>query len=329
MLRAASLVAILRAAACHRDSSGPATAAPSHRRAAPDAATTADLATQLAWLPRDTVSVTRLRPGSIFVLEWLASQIGGPKPDCWRRIEKTIGAGYMFEVTPGRSLLGFHGASKRGDIERCIETALPAGHVLHATLERDGDMTVLDTEVGRAGLWWQGDGWVVAASVPEIRQARAAREIGLEPCVRRVLEKLPDQPIAYGSCNATFENLLGVPTRGWLIGASLRDRKMLEATVTVFYASPPDAERAQAALTPDRLPAVLPQPLRKWLGGLPRSVEGNRLAIRVEVTPEQFASLDIDALKKMAEQMKSEEPLERYWRQQKRAAEEREKSKAP
>jgi hypothetical protein len=88
------------------------------------------------------------------------------------------------------------------------------------------------------------------------------------------------------------------------------------------------------ALTPDKLPAALPEPLRRWLGRLPSSVEEDRLAIRVEVSKADFESLDVAALTRMTEEMKKaapddEDALERYWQQQKKAAEEREKSRKP
>ena len=342
MLRAAGLVSILLSclAGCRSDAAGRGATTPTTPAAAPTAATssatsTPPLATQLAWLPRETISVARLRPGSIFVLDWLAGLIGGPRPDCWQRIEKTIDAGYMFETAPGRSLLGFQSASERGDIERCIESGFPAGHLLHAALQRDGDLTIIETAAGRALLWWQGDGWVVSGSPEDIKQVRSAKQLGLDVCTRRVLELLPDRPIAYGSCSRTFEGLLGVPTRGWVLGASADERPGFRAAVTVFYASAGDAARARGALAPDRLPAALPAPLRNWLGRLPSAVEENRLEIRVDVSKADFDKLDVAAVTRMTEEMKrsqedaDQDELEKYWQEQKKAAEERKKTKGP
>jgi hypothetical protein len=288
----------------------------------------ANLAAELAWLPRETQSVARLRPGSISVLEWLASQVGGHKPACWTAVEATVEAGYMFEVKPSRSLLGFHSTSGRGDIERCIERAFPAGHLLHATVQRDGDTSIIVTEAGRAVLWWQGDGWVVAGTPAEIDEARSAKELALDTCMQRMVARLPARPIAYSSCNRVFEGLLGVPTRGWLLGASV-DRESLHAEVTVFYASAEDATRARAALTPKALPAALPESVRAWVGRLPSSVADDRLEIRVDVKTADLGKLDVSALSRSLEEPKSDDddPLKKYWQQRKKAADEKKKKK--
>ena len=332
MLRLVGIVSLSGIFGCHASSQATSPGSPARGEAARPARP-ASLADQLAWLPRDTVSVARLRPDSIFVLGWLASQIGGPKPDCWQRIEKTIDAGYMFEVTSGGSLLGFQSASERGDIERCIEKAFPAGHLLHAALQRDGDTTIVETGAGRAVLWWQGDGWVVTGSPEEIKQVRAAKVLGLSACAKRVLAVLPDRPIAYSSCNSMFEHLLGVPTRGWVLGASADDREGMRAEATVFYASASDAARARSALAPDRLPSSLPSSLRNWLGRLPSNVERERLEIRVKLSKADFDNLDVAALTRLTEEMKAsdrpDDELEKYWQQQQKAAEERKKAKGP
>ena len=335
MLRLVSIVSLFGVVGCHASSPATRPGSPARGEAAHPAqpARPANLADQLVWLPRDTVSVARLRPDSIFVLGWLASQIGGPKPDCWQRIEKTIDAGYMFEVTTGASLLGFQSASERGDVERCIESAFPAGHLLHASLQRDGDTTLVETGAGRAALWWQGDGWVVAGAPDDLRQVRAAKVLGLGACAKRVLAVLPDRPIAYSSCNPMFEQLLGVPTRGWVLGASADDREGFRAEVTVFYASTEEAARARGALAPDKLPTYLPPSLRNWLGRLPSDVEGERLVIRVTLSKAGFDNLDVAALTRLTEEMKKsdrpDDELEKYWQQQQKAAEERKKAKGP
>ena len=335
MLRLLGIVSLSCVVGCHASSqaTGPGSSARGEAGRPASPASPASLAAQLVWLPRDTISVARLRPGSIFILDWLASQVGGPTPDCWQRIAKTIDAGYMFETMPGQSLLGFQSASERGDIERCIESAFPAGHLLHASLQRDGDTTIVETGAGRAALWWQGDGWVVAGAPDDLRQVRAAKVLGLGACAKRVLAVLPDRPIAYSSCNPMFEHLLSVPTRGWVLGASADDREGLRAEVTVFYASADDAARARGALAPDRLPTSLPPSLRNWLGRLPSNVDGERLEIRVKLSKADFDNLDVAALTTLTEEMKKsdrpDDELEKYWQQQKKAAEERKKAKGP
>jgi hypothetical protein len=329
MSRAAGLVSGLLCclAGCRRDPPEQAATA-----AAAEAAGASNLAVQLAWLPRDTMSVGRLRRGSIFVLDSLASQLDGPKPDCWQRIEKTIDAGYIFETTPGRSLLGFQTGSERSEIERCIEAAFPDGDVLHAPLQREGDTTIVETAIGRMLLWWQGHGWVLAGAPDEIRQVRAARELGPDACVTRVLAAMPDRPIAYSSCNPMFDSLLGVRTRGWVLGATADEREGIRAEVTVFYPSADDAARARGALAPDRLPDILAESLRDRVGRLPSAVEGDRLVIRVEVSKADFDSLDLVSLALLSEDMKvdsrSTGGLEDYIQQQE-AVQKRHEAKGP
>src|SRR5262245_47307635 len=58
----------------------------------------ADELARLSWLPPTPRSVARLRPGSIYILEYFGKDLGGRKAECWRTIEAGIDAGYMLEI---------------------------------------------------------------------------------------------------------------------------------------------------------------------------------------------------------------------------------------
>jgi hypothetical protein len=195
----------------------------------------------------------------------------------------------------GNQYLAFRGALDRTSVERCAQSAFPPGHALHALVVRDGDLTRIETAAGTALLWWRGDGWVIAGTAAEIEAARLADgSLTANKCLVRLLGVFPDQPMAAASCLPHFENLLGVPTRGWVVGAAAVPKERLDGRVTVFYASAGDASRARAAWASRSFAAFFPDPISDFLASLPVSVQGDRLHVEL-----RFDKTDIAALEKM------------------------------
>jgi hypothetical protein len=259
----------------------------------------------LSWLPATTSSVGRLRSGAIAILELLGKDMGGREAECWRVAEDGIQAMYMLEGAWEASIMAFHGAFDRGAIERCAETGLPATHLLRSAVARDADVTRFENQEGEMVLWWRAPDWVVAGSVAQIAALRVAKgTLAPDACMARLLTLLPDQPTSLARCDRIFDNLLGVPTDGWLLGVSVIPRGAVEAQATIVYRSPGEANKALKAVAARRFAATFPTPIRDFLYALPASVDGTHL--KIIARPGDFKNIDVTALLKVAEQMRGE-----------------------
>ena len=261
----------------------------------------------LAWLPASTTSVTLMRPGQIALLETFGGALGGRGAACWREIERGVRAGYQIQMEVGRSFHAMHAPVDRDAVERCVESAFPRGHLLHARKVRDGEVTRFDTDgLGTAVLWWRGGGWVIVGTAEQVAGARAATgSLASSPCMSRLLPELPATPIALARCDAFFDNVLGVPTHGWLLGIAVERDVGMDGQVTVLYASPAEAVKAAGVMTSRSFPALVPPPIRDFLGGLPALTEGARLNIGIHMTRADLDKVDVAALQKMAENFKA------------------------
>jgi hypothetical protein len=263
------------------------------------------LARQLAWLPSTTQSVSRL-PAAM-LLDSLA-EVAGSKPECWRRIEAGIRGFYLLDTRQGPSTsasagsnhFAFRGSWQRADVEACVRTAFPPNHALHAAIVSDGDVTRIETPAGSAFLWWRGHGWVIVGSEAEIAAARKYDgSLAANRCLVPLLEQLPDRDLAVASCQPIVDNLLGVPTRGFIVVASGVPNQRADGRVTAFYASAADAGRAAAAWKSGSFSDRLPQPIRAFLARLPVSVDRDRMHVDFHFDKSDFdtlATMDIGAL---------------------------------
>jgi hypothetical protein len=286
MLRSAVLLSAL-CLSCSSDEPGP------------PARSQASLVQQLAWLPSTTSSVSRLPPAML--LDSLA-EAAGSRPDCWRRIEAGIDGFYLLDTreppsggSRGNNHMAFRGRWERDAVEACVRAALPPGHALQSAVAREGDITRIQTAAGTAVLWWRAGGWVIVGSAAEIESARRYdASLARNRCLVPLLEQLPDRDLAVASCQPILDNLLGVPTRGFLIAASVVPKERAEGRVTGFYASAADAGRAAAAWKSRAFSSRLPEPMRAFLARLPAAVDRDRLHVDF-----RFDKADFDKLETM------------------------------
>lgn len=310
MWRSLVLALCLMSACSGRGGSG-ARSAPAEQPSPTPTPSPRTLGEQLAWLPATTTSVARLRPGNIFLLEFLGGQMGGRQAPCWTSVEQGVQAGYMIELE-GQvgSTFAFEGRFDRDAVERCAAQAFAAGEPLHAEVRRDGDLTWLETDqAGTAVLWWRADGWVIAGSAAQVEAARSAKDsLASNPCLSSLLAELPDQPMAVARCDVLFDKLLGVPATGWLFGGTLSPPVAMDGRVTVRYDSPEAATQALGVLTSRSFPAWLPPWLGDFLAGLPASVDHDHLHLELRLTKEDFANVDVAQLQRLAEDLRRADP---------------------
>jgi hypothetical protein len=265
----------------------------------------ASLAKQLAWLPSTTHSVSRL-PAAMLIDSLV--EVAGSKPECWRRLEAGIRGFYLLDTRQGPSTAGAAGSNhfafraswQRADVEACARTAFPPNHALHAAVASDGDVTRIETPAGSAYLWWRGDGWVIVGPAWEIEAARKYDgSLAANRCLVPLLEQLPDRDLAVASCQPIVDNLLGVPTRGFIVVASGVPKQRADGRVTAFYASAADAGRAAAAWRSGSFSDRLPQSIRAFLARLPVSVDRDRIHVDFHFDKADFdklAAMDIGEL---------------------------------
>ncbi len=264
---------------------------------------------ELAWLPASTSSVARMKAGSIFILELLGDQMGGREADCWRQIEKGIEAGYMFEMAGQvKSLLGFQGSFDRETVERCAEVAFSVGDILRMKSLRDGDITRFETEsAGTVIVWWRSDGWALVGTAEQFASVQNSKKtLASKHCLQGLLAIPSEEPVALYRCDSFFENIFGIPTKGWMMGMSIKPMVSLTGAITVQFSSPGEAAKAMEIMRTKAFLPIVPRFVVDFIVALPTTVHANQIRFDLHLTQADMEKIDMAELQKLTEEIDTE-----------------------
>ncbi len=163
----------------------------------------------------DATAISAWRPTDFAVLTMLDTP---PEMlECWRALEQKLQIAYQVFVPSGSSYVILDGDLPRQRVESCASEALLYSNLLAGDISHDGDLTVVPTRAGTVYVTWRGRR-VVLGRRSDVLHAVAPRE-SAPPWLRA--EDLPEQTalattaFVAVSADATFGNLLGVPTTRW------------------------------------------------------------------------------------------------------------------